>query len=300
MIPVNFQAVEPEYSPEIVPDYKLYRYDKMSQRYYFEFVQGNAFAFISVTALASLLLPKGEGYMRWLMNLGDEAMYDREKKAAFGTAFHIEALRPLVEGGGYDFTELDHRIYDVVPTRYHDSIGEWVYPFKKSLASFFFFCRDRVKRVIAVEFPARSRKDKIACTIDLVAEIEWRRGTVLAIIDLKSMMYSMIETKKKDFFDVHEFQLEVNKRIWNELYGDKFPVTHVFNWAPVNFKKPTNPYTLQNQTNNQFVDCIEDYIAVAKKRKLVRPPTNVVDIVGRFENMKDFDISNHLINYKIV
>jgi hypothetical protein len=125
MIPVNFQAVEPEYSPEIVPDYKLYRYDKMSQRYYFEFVQGNAFAFISVTALASLLLPKGEGYMRWLMNLGDEAMYDREKKAAFGTAFHIEALRPLVEGGGYDFTELDHRIYDVVPARYHDSIGEY-------------------------------------------------------------------------------------------------------------------------------------------------------------------------------
>lgn len=300
MIPNGFLEVQADYAPEIKQGEKLYRYDKMESRYYFTFHDGNAMAYISVTSLANLLLPKGEGFMRWLISKGEDAYKDRAMKASFGTAFHVEALKPLIWNKGYDFNELDKNLYDIVPVDYHHTISDWIYPFKKSLASFFYFVKQRVKKVIAVEIPLASRKDRIACTIDLVAEIEWRKKTYLAIIDLKSMMFSLADTKKKTFYDTHEFQLEINKRIWNENFGDQYPVEYVFNWAPVNFKTDSNPYTLKNQTDNQFVDCIDDYINIAKKRKLVQPPTKIVDIVGSFDSFEDFDINNHLINYKII
>jgi len=323
-----FKEVVPDFlSPSIGRPYKLFRYGKLESRYYFEFFEDNSKkTYISVTSLSSKLLGMNYGFMEWKMRLGAMADVVKAQTAAFGSAFHEQAMLPLkgthpVHGKGYNFDWLSElseenpkatnfEMLFSVEHRMH--AGKWLYMFKKGLMSWFKFLQDKVVDVWAVEIPLRSKTKGLALTADFIAVIKFYKKDTPCIIDLKSHMFSMGSKEvKKKFYESHQFQLEAQKFVWNENFPDK-KISHVFNWAPNSWRdSPT--YNLQNQTANKFADTVtidlgkyskkmtrmEAMLTHAKAMELDKPPTSVGDIRGSFEDINQFDFNNHILNIKL-
>ncbi len=323
----NFTHISPDFFDKDIlgePKYRLWRFDNLHNRFYFEFPKGSnkSISYISVTSLADLVLAKSQFYNRWLSQTPD-ARQDMMKKAVYGSAFHIQAMLPLlgtdpIHGNGYDFDWLNvvddygqTNFSKLFPPEYRNECHKWHRSFVKGLLSWFVFVQERIEKVVAIELPLRTRKG-IAATLDVVCELRFNGKIHKAIIDVKSLMSVMGEEesdeKDKSYYDSHEFQLETQKYIWNENYGDKFPVSLLFNWSPKNWKdEPT--YTFKNQTSNQFsqetsflgrkMSVLEFYFQIAKQRRLYVPPSKVAMVVGKINNIHEFDWSSYIHEFDV-
>ena len=128
----------------------------------------------------------------------------------------------------------------------------------------------------------------------MVAEIKFGQKYVNAIVDLKS--------GKKGFFDAHILQLHGCREAWNENFP-KIPVTHIFNFAPVDYRAKVN-YKLENQTKNMIGMCDgipewEYWFKLAKARNIIRPPSKYDVVWGEFDKIENFDPENHSFTYKL-
>lgn len=326
--PGGFKPVEPDFfDRELLgdPKYRLWRFDNLHNRFYFEFPKNmnKSISYISVTSLSDLVLAKSPFYNRWLSQTPD-AKSDMLKKAVYGTAFHVQAIAPIIgtdpiHGQGYDFdwlSETDEygqtNFSKLFPPEYRFECHKWQRSFMKGLLAWFVFVQERIERVVAIELPLRTQKG-VAATIDVVAVVKFGSKSVNAIIDIKSLLTNMgdeesDEKDAKSFYDSHEFQLETQKMIWNENYGNVFPVTHVFNWTPKNWKsEPT--YTWKNHTDNQFsaqssflgrkMSVLDFYFNIAKVRKLYSPPSKVATLVGKIQNIQSFDWTQHVFEFDV-
>ncbi len=188
-VPSIFSGIDPDYLiPKIKAPYRLYRYEQLRSRYYLEFFKnGKSVPYISITSLVSLLIAKGWQYDEWLKRVGDKADVIRDNSAEYGTVFHKEALSGLV-AQKYSFDFLDEvvdrerrwtQFHMLFHPEFRAYCGEWRYGFKKGLASFFQFVKDRVVEVIAVEIPVRSITNGYAGTADLVARIKFQKKKFL-------------------------------------------------------------------------------------------------------------------------
>ena len=141
----------------------------------------------------------------------------------------------------------------------------------------------------------------------MVCELTFGGKSVVAAVDFKSMILEPGSTKKKEFHDGHEFQLEGQKFAWNENFSE-LPITHVFNFAPTNFKGEVPTYELRNQTQNKFSrDIITQHgpinLFVMKMLEakamgyLNKPSSKFSFIQGKFEG--NFDASKHIIQYQL-
>lgn len=318
------EKVKPEWIlPEYKKDWDVRRQTSEGGRFYYRFDQDGKLikAYISITNLAGKLIPKGAGYHVWLKKFGDKADGYRQERAVFGSLFHQEAIRPIVgdsriHGHGYDFDWLDevvdHRrgltnFHLMIDPEWRHKAEEWRRPFKKGLLSWFSFVKEKVKKVIAVEFPIISDLYGIAGQIDFVHVSEYYRKDRVCITDIKSFLFNLVdnEVTKKSFFETHEFQLATCQVLWNDAFPDS-PVTHVFNWAPNAWtKEPT--YTWKYQGKSQFLEIapgddrplIYTYFDLAKKKGLVAPPSKVLDVKGKLENVWDWDAKDYIVDNQI-
>lgn len=290
-VPKHFNEVVADYlHSEIDPSHKLYRYDRLEDRFYFRFTYHpkwnnpiKTHSYISITSLGQKLIPMGAAYYKWLMSLGANAMVEKNKKAIFGSLFHREAFRPLkknpdpIHGRGYNFDYLDEivpghfyfstdnemrpctQLHMMVPPEWRYDVENWRYAFKRGLMSWFQFIQEKVERVIAVEIPLCSDKHGVALTIDLVCDLVFYNKPRRSIVDVKSHLFLAGADKaaSKSYFDAHRFQLMGCKHVWNENFGQHGEVTHVFNWSPKDWRGDTPTYTLKNQTENQYGNTIK-------------------------------------------
>lgn len=317
----NFIVTKPDFiSKKLDLPYYLNRFDKEDSRYYFEATEDNKLIpYISITSLAQKVLPAGSQLDRWREAMGKEANRYMMERAEFGTLFHIEAMKPLiggrVHGKGYDFDWLDKRgrgqrltnFERLISPEWRWAASKWKYSFKRGLMAWFEFLRTQVDEVLAIEVTLRS-KGGFATTIDLVHTSKFQRKQRICITDIKSFLYEPLDAKRKGFFRPHEFQLEGCKMAWNENFPE-YKVTHMFNWAPNNWKKePT--WQWKNQTNNDFskpvvvnnkvMTSFELLLAYAKSQRFNRPPTNIVEIVGKIPNINTFNWKDYIIEIKTV
>lgn len=319
--------------------FQLYRYDKLSDRFYFDFQDGRPHTYISVTSLASKVIPMGSQFDQWLMSNGKAAMYEKTEKAIFGTLFHREAMKPIhgkddIHGRGYDFGWLDKEtqfsyfdedgksrrctnFHMMVPHEWRHKASSWKYAFKRGLLSWFAFLKDKVTAVYAVEYPLACRKRNVGLTIDLVHGTKFYGKDVIGITDIKSFLYTELNDKRKSFYDTNAFQLEVQKDIWNEYYREVAEVTHLFNWSPKDWRKHPKdwgvnyqPYTWKNQTKNDFSNTrsfmgtkmkgTDLLIAYANTMGYIKPPTSVSDIVGSVEDISVFNPVDHVHTFDLI
>jgi hypothetical protein len=284
-----FQEISPDLKMIECP-YRLFRYDKGHNRFYYRSNTAELLPYLSVTSFCQMALPTSPYLIKWIGDNGSEtAEFKRDSKAEYGTLLHIEIGKAL-KTGGYDFNKLSKVLYESVSPNYRYQVGDWEHEMKRDLISMFQFFKEKLVSVIGLEFPVYSDECGLAGTIDLIAEVKFGRGTVNALIDFKS--------GKKGFFDAHKLQLSAYKKMWNEHFESVFPVTHIFNLAPVNWlKSPT--YKFENQTNNQFEgEALELYLKLAKVNGWIKPPTKMLDIKGKFEGgFENFNFEDHIIDY---
>lgn len=321
MIPAVFKKIEPEYwSPSIKKrPVSLFRYDALDNRFYYEFVRGKGIPHISVTSLANLVLPKSKFFDKWLMDRGPDAMTEKNQKAIFGTIFHIQAMSPFrgdtIHGKGYNYDwllETDSlgvtNFEKMFPVEFRHEVMKWHRPFVKGLHAWFRFVHERVTEVIAIEMPLRSRTKGVAATLDFVHKAMYNGKERNCITDIKSFLYSEIEGDESDktYYDAHEFQLEIQKMIWNENFGKEFPVDHIFNWSPKNWRdEPTwtwkcqnkNKFSLPVRFGNKRMNQLDFYLQIAKAQKLIAPPTKVASIVGKFDDLQHFNWEDHIFEF---
>ena len=304
-----FEEVKPDFFYKRRP-YRLYRKDLGSGRFYYEFVGDEVRHYCSITNVCDKLLPKGIEFYKWVMKNGGEAETIRDAAAAYGTAYHT-CCAMKVKQGGFDFDWLSRITKG--KTNFENMLGDyahmaprWIEGFKKGLTCFFQFLEERVVKIHAVELPIRSHLG-FAATLDFVCDLNFNGKIVTSDVDLKSMILEPGSTKKKEFHDGHEFQLEGQKFAWNENFPE-LPITHVFNFAPTNFKGEVPTYELKNQTQNKFSrDIITQHgpinLFVMKMLEakamgyLNKPSSKFSFIQGKFEG--NFDASKHIIQYQL-
>lgn len=321
-------------TPQYVADFlryemNLYRFDHLHLRYYFEVIEGNLESYISFTSLAKALIPKGAGYDAWLMNLGQEAIEARARAAEFGTLVHKEFADAIMgtyregHGRGYNFDYLDEPtgnwvegafgkeketvFHRMIPLAYRHFANSWRRKFKMNLASLFQWYSDKVTKTIAVETMVRSRRLRVAGTIDLVHGAMYYGVERGCITDMKSWLWDEAdERKSKSKFDAHDFQLEGQKRVWNELF-ETYPVTHTFNISPKKWRGEVPTYTWSYKSKNKYSEMCEhngvtmpgyEYaVGFAKSQGLMDPPSKAATIIGSFETIKDWGHENHVTTF---
>lgn len=283
----------------IAPPYRLFRYDKADDRYYFRYIGGQPIGYLSMTSFVSKVLPTSPFLIQWMMKHGEEgAVYQRDMKAEYGTTLHILSTELERQGRG-DWTEIKRAAYDAaIHNGYKNEALVWESEMVNDLLSFLIFRKERNVQTIAAEFPVCSDAYGLAGCIDRVVRMEFNKTTINAIIDLKS--------GRKGFWDSHKVQLHGYMKIWNDLFGEVFPVTHCFNLAPAaNALKAKTKYKLENQTDASLSgesvpvkDYIHDLLNQAKGRGMVNPPISHFDLVGEFD-LETFDPENHIVQQKI-
>lgn len=92
----------------------------------------------------------------------------------------------------------------------------------------------------------------------------------------------MVDIKTgKNIYSDHANQLGLYQEMFNEKYGDIFPVTHIYNWRPKPWRTPTGMlYELKNQTETKSIAKNPDYINIARKDGLFNPAREIESFEG--------------------
>lgn len=265
---------------------RLWRFDKAADRYYFKMQDGKAVrGYLSVTSFVSKSLGIGDGLFQWATNVGkDYAEAYAGMRAAYGTLMH-EVIVDIMRSGEGDFYQLaDIGLNVALDLGYKYAAEDWANDLPKDVAAFLTFAQEKEFELMAAEIPVSSDRYGLAGCIDMVGSMKFGRGRVNCIVDLKS--------GRKGFYDEHRLQLHAYRIIWNDLFSELHDVTHVFNWAPNNWKKkPT--YKLENQTDHLFKNTIRQRLAIAEGEGWIKPPTGYFQLEGKF-SIDAFDINEHL------
>lgn len=258
-VPSTYIKAYPDYlDPKLRRKDNIWRLDPdrtgYDDRFYVEWIEdAPSNIYISLTSLIRSIIPKGPGFLRWLMMTGGQSKEIAAQRAIFGSVFHGESLCPLVEKAGYDISALNEVVDDVhgwdrfnmlFPVEYRDMSKKWKYGFLIGLMSYWKFVNDRVTKVWGVEVPLISKKWGYAGTLDLIAEVKFSRKNVLAIIDTKSKLsYTFSkEGESKQYYPEHRAQLSMQKKLLVESYPGLVKKyggpdnIHLFNWNSINWK----------------------------------------------------------------
>lgn len=236
----------------------------------------------SLTTFLDSVMPANKFLQKWkeekAVELGgrDQAYEFVQATADYGTGLHI-AVSEYCKNQGVDWLE-----FEQWAIKYLGECGFKGETLKgahseliNDFAAMLQFFHDYRVDVIAVEIPVWLDCG-IATLIDLVVEMDAKnydktlvenRSRINAIVNLKS--------GKKGFFDTHFFQLEGERRMFNETYGPIFgEIKSVFNLAPNDWRD--NPsYKLKDQTSvaNDISKQFELFVEVGKARGVLQTPS---------------------------
>jgi len=245
--------------------FRLHRLQYKGDRYYYEMCedeQGQPFPvwYLSVTTFTKRFMHSTSNAFlnTWKEMMAEQIGRDETKKyvgltADYGTICHI-ILANIIKNQYYDDTETPDVVADYMIDNKIDfaHFPWWVDDIGNDALSFMQFLHEKEVKVVAVEFPIIWKGKGVGGTIDLVAWVKFGKKWVLAIIDFKS--------GRNGFWESHEAQLHLYKEAWNSNFSEMgLAVTHVFNWAPKNWRdKPT--YHWKNQTDSPQAELMPGYL----------------------------------------
>lgn len=237
--------VAPEFI-KIVSPYAIKRVQKGNDRYYCTYQEDQPKFYLSVTSFTGKSLPN-PFLSKWRGDLGNElADFKSNLAAEYGTFMHIE-IGNFIKEGEYNFDNADERVIEYLLSNDLSPklISEWVDKIHNDMLSFIQFCIDRNVEPIACEFPIVSDRWKLGGCIDFPCKMDFGKKRVNAIVDFKS--------GRKGFYESHELQLKVYRELWNETFADVIHMTHIFNWAPTEWRCNKPKYKLKNQDNGDLI-----------------------------------------------
>ena len=264
---LNYEEVEAFFvSPQftnIVSPFQIKRIQSGGDRYYCTYKESEPKFYLSVTSFTSKCLPNP--YLsKWRGDLGNElADFKADLAAHYGTFMHIE-IGDFIKNNTYNFDDADERVIDYLLCHNLSMklISEWVDKIHNDMLSFAAFCSKNEVQSIACEFPIVSDTAKVGGCIDYVVNMKFGAKRVNAIVDFKS--------GRKGFYESHELQLKIYREIWNETFGDILPVTHIFNWAPTDWKCGVPKFKLKNQDNGNLI--CEHYLNLGLAHGFTKQP----------------------------
>lgn len=257
----------------------LYRLDSSGHRYYYRFEKEEPVFYTSVTTMIKNTLPTSPHLIKWLIDKGGENGKDEAmERAAYGTFLHMQCAELLISGT-YDLDKLSGLL-----TIFLEKEGmpadriKWTEELKKDILAFAQFIIDRKVKPLAIELCLWHPDHGFAGAIDLVAELDFDKKRVRAIIDLKS--------GRKGFYESHEIQLGAYKDMFGAHYPS-IPIHKLFNWSPKAWKK-TPTYNLQDQTDSRNIKKLPHLIELSKIESDKREDTITI-ISGKIDVTKGLD-----------
>lgn len=257
----------------------IYRLDSSGHRYYYRLENDEPIFYTSVTTMIKNTLPTSPHLIKWLIDKGgDEGRNEAEERAHYGTLLHI-CCGELLITGKFDLDKLSDKTADYVLTNNVTQAKSWIEELKKDVLCFAQFIIDRNVKPLAIELILWHPTDGYAGAIDIVCSMDWQKGRINAIVDIKS--------GKKGFYESHEIQL----RAYKEMFGIHFPdipIDKTFNWSPKDFRGTTPTYNLKDQTESKNIDKLPYLVNLAKIEDAKR--INTVSIVGgKIDLLKGLD-----------
>ena len=279
------KEVKPEFCKYVEPEFYLWRYDAGNDRFYMRLAQDGTILshYLSVTAFCKMSLSTSPHLIDWMLKHGDQAVNIRDERAAYGTLLHKLAVNGILTQRVSFQEAREHALIEANTTGFPGMAMKWQMDVCADLCAFFLFYKEKVTDIIGLEFPVASDTFGLGGTIDIIGMVRFNRRVVPAVIDVKS--------GRKGFWEAHELQLQVYKKIWNEMFPN-LPVSHVFNWAPAAWKTVPK-YKFVNQTDSKYSTTVVSRMRIAKNEAWNKPPKERLWLDGEF-NVRDFVPERHI------
>jgi len=246
----------------------LYRVDGGDSRWYYEPDKDHYYP--SVTSKIQAVVPMAYGLFQWCVSLGPDYVKIRDRKAAYGTWFHL-AVQEILIAGTFDFDALADNLFVYSRTSgYPGAYDEWLRLARQDILSFITFVRRHKVKPLAVEVILASDKNNHAGAVDLVCDmiipLKGFHGEVYAgnsrtpggpkIGDPKETTAWITKrclvdwkTRRTGFYESDEIQLHMYKEAWEEIYPD-LPIDAIFSWHPTDWRTAPD-FKLKNQTDTK-------------------------------------------------
>lgn len=185
----------------------------------------------------------------------------------------------------------------------------------EDLISFAIFCKERHVKPVLIEKMLRSRRLKVASSVDAVVEMDselemveieietgefYKTGAkkgqpktekkkikrcrrIFAILDFKS-------NRKGNFYDEYAFQLELYRRMILENYGKILEIEEIYNFAPGDPTAKTSQYKLKRQTDNPILN-MATVVYLQGKYKFEKTNYTVTSRIGSLDIESDFELN---------
>lgn len=284
----------------IEPSYKLFRYDKGGQRFYYYFDNGRPKFFIGVTSLIGASMPTDEFLIKWIANMGyDKAQAYSTERAHYGTFLHIQCAELLI-ARSYDLEKLDEHLekYLTLHKVGIEKIKEWGDELRKDVLAFAQFCIDVNLKPYAIEIPLASVANGFAGTLDILGQMEievkgnygeyYKTGAnagkaketkkkipVIAVVDIKS--------GRKGFGDQAVLQLGCYRIMVKENFPQfKDKDIRLFNWSPKDWRSIPG-YNLVEQTDSEVLEKLPFVLGIGQSgtpvaKRLILETGGIIDL----------------------
>jgi hypothetical protein len=297
------------------PRQRLNRIYTPKGRYYYTIDEAEHVSiYLGVTTMIGKLVPKGEGLIKWMVDMGfEKSRIYASVRAAYGTLMH-ELIADFLINRIFNLDTIPDRVDHVISTRLTNveqptvDRSVWIEDLVTDILAFAQFCSDHKVKPVAIEVML-THPDGYAGTIDLLCfmtirekidpDKKWVESntsykTVLAAVDFKS--------GRKGFYDEHAIQLESYRHLihneWPDLYVEK-----IYNWSPKDWR--TNPdYNLKDQSSSVDAKKFELLVDLAKVELMKVPgsfmvPKGTIELGKEFEPniLEKVDIIDFIVNY---
>jgi len=194
--------------------------------------------------------------------------------ADYGTILHT-LIAEFVRNGGVNWAELPLYIAELLAqsgTLSADAIRSATDEMQRDFASLIQFLFDYEVEVLAVELPVWI-DEGVATLIDLVVTMNAKAYTEKTEPSKRQRINAIINLKsgKKGFFDTHVYQLEGERRMYNQRFGEvNGNIEAVYNLAPNDWRtSPTYKLKDQSEAANAISDTFGIYLQLAKNTGLL-------------------------------
>lgn len=251
----------------------IYRVDGHGERFYYTLDENkNPRFYGSVTSIKKQVTGLPQGVIDKRVEMGDKAFNEYvSNKAHFGTFWHLLAAE-LTEQGSFDLSSIHNRIalYKTANPDCGDT-SWWYTSTWKGLMSWMQCINDYDIKPIAIEIPL-AHPDGYAGTIDLVCSMNDKKYTDKTPPEDRKKIYAIIDWKTGYIYEDHAFQLELNKRCFEENFSTSgVSISKMFNFSPNDWRtKPT--YQLKDQTGTKYESLIDPYLSLWKSVGFKQPP----------------------------
>ena len=247
--------------------FPIYKYENDSDRFYYFFDKEQKLHIMpSVTTVISRARGMDIGLVKWYAEKGFEAANEyKEERAHYGTFMHGLFAKFLIERE-IDLDLTSERIDQYIEiNKLPLTFKKYTNEVNKNILALAQWIIDYNVRPLAVEIALASLELGVAgmvdlpCLIDIkvdgLSDTEFyasgpRKNQPKEIKVLKTIEIIVDFKSGENFFETHQIQLELYRRMFNEVFGRNIEKT--YNWAPNKWRgtKPTYKFVEQTTKRN--------------------------------------------------